>query len=141
MRGLASALGRVGFLCWIAVAAGGCALVCPGRVLRSRMTLAPGQTAEGRFVIPDGSRGLVQLYRLKGVLPHPDVTTFVGDGAVLVESPEATSSPLGYVQKWLEDGREWRVVLRNTTAEPVGFHWAVQSSSDAIAEWDLSTAR
>ena len=111
------------------------------RPLRATMTLAPGQTVEGRFEATEGADGLVQLYASepkRGAPPSAESATWIGDGRILVAFPDSTlpeERPLGYAQRGLEPGRPWRVVLRNPSSEPVTFRWVVAGRAGVTADW------
>jgi len=130
-----------------AAALGGCAALAPDRTIQSTMTLAPGQSVSGRFEVPDGGSGYVVFQReagRKGVEPFPEATTWTSDGKILITFVDAPfpsgEHPLGYASWNIGDGLARRVVVRNTDDRPVTFDWIVRSSSNAIADWDVSGA-
>jgi hypothetical protein len=124
----------------------GCASLLPDRTVRVSMTLAPGQTATGRFTFTAGGRGLVQFFRApprQGAAPHPESWTYTGDGGVRLTIGDMTKwgdeNQLGYAHSWLSDDFVLRARVRNVSAEPAQFHWAVVGG-DAMTEWDVSGA-
>lgn len=123
---------------------GGCAALAPDRSVCSTMTLAPGQTARGRFEAPDGGRSLVQFHSgepRKGVPPHPEMTTWVGSDELLVTFPDSVlpgERRMGYAQLGVDGDHSFTVVVRKAATEPATFGWIVTGTSDAVAHWDLS---
>ena|SRR5688572_14526137 len=119
----------------------GCAALLPDRPLRATMILAPGQTVMARFEATEGADGLVQFYASepeRGAPPSTESVTWIGDGRILVAFPDSTlpeERPLGYAQRGLEPGRPWRVVLRNSSAEPVTVRWVVAGRAGVSADW------
>ena len=126
----------------LAAAIGGCA----APAFQSTMTLAPGQSATGRFEVPDGGTGYVLFQRQaprRGVEPYPEALAWTGDGKVtiaFVDEARVPEGSLGFASWTLKEGRPCRVVLRNLDTQPASFDWIVKGSPAVVADWDVSGA-